>query len=419
MKKLFVCALSAMVSLGLLAQSVTASWDVGLHGGVGTGKLDTSTLTTGDPIGIDIFLNDIDFVFAGAEFEIQFEVFLNQASEVDADWDGQTGRVFVWDTGDLAAGSVQFLPADALGDLIANVDVSLFNNRGRLRVGFIYTDVGSRPDGTGTPISGRLGTLFLTYNNNGCDTAESAIVVRMGDGSSTRDAIFADDTATAVSFGTADVVLLYGNSNITYIRGDGNQDDSRNFGDLVINGRAAIGGTKSNPAINGVGVDWASASDADFIACFDFNCDGAVNFGDVVLAMRAAIDGFGRATFKNLDYHYAQTSGVFHVNSEGTRGVASKVTFQVENMKLGEASIDQSAIDAGWYLIQEVDSNSLSYVLANLGNTDAVIPTVRFSYESNGQGRIALAEALHQDVNLQPFVYQPLLEAFRAPLNQK
>lgn len=403
MKKLMaICAMVAMSCSLWAAGTVSIRWDATAHAGLITGDhLDTSGMSAGTLLYAEILFENFDFTLAGYEFQINYPPALTLLSESDADWDAGTGAVYT--PGAFVTGAIQQLPAASDGSLVANVNVTLVNGSGRVRIGNLWTVVGDRP---APGVGGVIGRICFELNNVGCDSDLETVSVESSDW------IFADDTAAAATVSAGDIDLTFGNGSALR-RADGNHDATRNSFDAILNIRGAFFGA-TDAALQGLPGGWNWQDNLpEFAQVFDGNCDGAVNSFDAIINLRLAFGIFARTEFKNLEFFGVEKSGEFVVNSEGNVGAMANIVFKTNNLELGKPVIDESDIKAGWMIETKTNGVYVAYILANPHLKNAQIPFVRIPFTVKGEDAgIAFADTKHQNLELKPFTYTPMVEIF-------
>lgn len=426
MKKLLVLLVALTLSMSLWAvNDVSLQWNATVHNGAAAGDpagyidpsgfLDTSGMATGSLLALDVVFENIDFTFAGYEFEFRYPPFLNLVSTDDADWAAQTDATYR--PGAFMTGAIQGLPADSSGNLVSGNGTSLIPEEGRVRIGYLWTDTGDRPVGTsGSPLAGGvIGTMYFEYNNNGCDSNSESTEVTITAALTTEGDIFANDLAERVPVGSSNISADFGNPN-SWLRTDANHDDLRNTADAVLAARGAFFGQSDGSLQGLVGgtFNWSDQTAARFVEVFDGNCDSLVNTADAVINARNAFNLLDRTQFKKLDYFQVEKSGVFAVNSEGRQAAAAKITFVYEDMTLGEPFIDETAKKNGWMLLSKKNHDTFAYLLINPMLENMEIPVVQFKFQTAGDNpSIAIAQTEHQAVNLKEFFqYVPLVEVY-------
>ncbi len=413
MNKLIGALCVCVLSVASFAQ-LSMRFDPVAHAGLITGNaLDVSGFANGDPIYVEVLLENFEFTLAGFEFELRFPPYMTAMSVVDNDWNTGTGNVFTAGSF-ISALSVQQLPAAADGSLIANNNVTLINGEGRVRVGVLFTVTGDRPVGSvGTPNAGGvIGRLCFALDNSACDSSGETISLTM---SGATAEIFADETATQVEMGTTNLTVVL-NGAATIPRADGNHSGTRTFADVVPAARAALPGAGQCDAVVNAMYDWCTDAGGEFLSTFDGNCDGTISFTDVVINARLALPGgFNRTQFKKLEYFEVHENGSFVVNSEGRQGVATQMVLNMRDLKLSEPTISPKAREAGWAIVSDTVGENLVYILFNASMKSFDIPAVTVAYEISGKNAgIAMADVDYQASDLQLFKYTPLVEVFES-----
>jgi len=416
MKKTVLTFFITLLAVTLFAQTITIAPSASVHTGAaagdplgfidGSGNLDISGMSNGDLVCFDIILADFDFNFAGYEFEINFPAYLVALSENAADWQANAGdgQGATYLKGSFISGSVQFLPADANGDRVAAT--TLENLEGKKRIGMLWTVAGDRPIGSaGTPnAGGTIGTVCFTLNKAAdCNSTEEVVMIKMSTNYSTDEDIFANDAAEREFISATNISGTFGDPSVNFKRADFNKDTNRDSLDALGAALCALNGQANCTG-------WESDSVADYTQALDYNCSGAVDAQDALGLARLCLGLQNRTSFKSLEYYATGKAGMLVIDNEGLSASHQFVGFKVNNLHIESIGIDQSAIDAGWALIDKREGDTFMYSVMNFRG-DAQLPTVRINYKSSGeQGQIAVVETIHQTADLAEFQYSPSIQ---------
>jgi len=420
MKKVLLIMLTLASTLVWAANEITIVPSAVVHNGAaagdaagfidGNGKLDLTGMAPGSYLVFDVIMTDLDFTLAGYEFKFDFPVNLTMLSTTEAEWEtgwpaGSPVAATYVANGLTASGATQFLPANADGTLnAATVD----NINGNFRVGMLWTDAADRPGATaGGSAIGQI--AFLWDGSATCSSSEEKVEVTITSADPTlvpEADIFANDAATRVVVGSANVNVLFGNTT-SWLRADGDHSDSRSPGDLLINASCSLFGS-TNATCNAVH-DWEN--DPQFAQVFDYNCDGNVTPADLLGNARLALGAGNRTSFKNIDYYNVTAEeSALTVSFNKQTAAMSFVNFAYDGMKLSAPSISEEAQQQGWTLIFDLGTDTLRYAVFNATLTKSVIPTVTINYESKNAGRIAVLDTMTQSSDLSFLDIQPVIE---------
>jgi len=408
MKKLIALAAALMLTAAawagateLLIEADAATHNGGAAGDPagfidGSGNLDVSGMAAGSTLKFNIILNDPDFTMGGYQFEIHYPSVLTALSENDADWDGNTG--FIYMPGAYITGNFQMLPANNLGERTAG---TVDNPAGKVTVGLIWTVPGDRP---GPDAGGVIGQLCIEWNPSAVATCTSATEsIRVVAGTE----IFADDSASAAYSLASTIGVNFGDPSAR-VRADFNGDGNRTAGDALGAARCCLFGS-GNAACNGGAIDWDSVPVAEFTQTFDFNCSGSVTAADALGAARLALGLVNRNAGKKLDYLAVSEGGEISFEYAKNQGAMVSATVVTSGMNIKDVYLDESAKKAGWALIHSVEAGALSYILMNPGTaTDISFPAVKMAYDLTGkEGRIGVVQTLNQKTDYSEFAAAP------------
>lgn len=406
MKK--VVGLSAILMLtAAMAFSQTALTivpDASVHNGAaagaaegfidGSGNLDVSGMADGSLICFNINLANPNFTMGGYQFEIHYPANLTALSENDADWDGNTGAVYI--PGGYITGSFQMLPATNLGNRTAG---TVDNPAGTVAVGLLWTVPADRP---GNDAGGTIGRLCLTLNPSAqasCDSAGETIRVIAG------TEIFADENATAAFTMGANASVTFGNPS-AYIRSDFNGDGIRTAADALGAARACLFGCSVAGSID------YCADLPRYHQVFDYNCSGSATPADALGAARLALGiANRRSSAKKADFMTVTESGELSLEYGKAQGAMVTATLKTVGMNVKDLYIDEDAKKNGWSLIFKTEGTLVTYGLMNPGtSTDLRFPAVKMSYDlTDKEGGIGVLETLNQKTDYVEFAAAPKL----------
>lgn len=373
--------------------------------------IDLTSVGAGNTFCVTVNINDTNFTLAGFEFQVFYPPFLTLLSTTNADWANNTGAVFKIGSG--LTGATQKLPADSAGTPNAS---QVNNGLGTSRFGMLFTDANDRlaPTAGATPIAELCFRVNATWvDNTACTSLLEAIrVFVVPSGATALADIFANDAAQRVQvvsstptdvFSRQGAAIYLGDSGAP-LKGDWSGNNSRTAADSAGCLRCATFGLASSNCTTGAG--------AGLSVSMDYNCSGTVTAGDAAGLVKLCV-GLSNRPGKNLDYYSGLgNKGTLIIDSEGQFATMAANAFLFENLKLGEATIDDEARKAGWMIVQEmVDDNILQYILVNPRMDMVKVPRVYLSYENQDQdGRVALVESQHQKTDYTMFDYTPLVE---------
>jgi hypothetical protein len=372
--------------------------------------INLATVGAGNTFCVTVNINNTDFTLAGFEFQVFYPPFLTLLSTSNSDWANDTGAVFKIGSG--LTGDTQKLPADSAGTPNAS---QVNNGLGTARFGMLFTDANDRlaPTAGATPIA----ELCFQVNSNWVDNTactsllEAIRVFTVPSGSTTLSDIFANDAAQRIqvvsstptdAFSRQGAALYLGDSGAP-LKGDWSGNNSRTAADAAGCLRCASFGLASSQCTTGAG--------AGLSVSMDYNCSGSVTPADAAGLLKLSV-GLSNRPGKNLEYYSGLgKSGTLIIDSEGQLATMAANAFLFDNLKLGEATIDEDARKAGWMIVQDlVDENVLQYILVNPRMDMVKVPRVYISYENPESGRVALVESQHQKTDYSMFDYTPLVE---------
>ena len=422
MKKLFITALMLISAAGLLAADLKMRVAAGSPGRVDDQTIDVATVGAGESIVLEVYLEDLDFTLAGAEGNILFPAWLSIV-RTDLVTSGATAP-FQLDIASLGTSEVQALPANSGG---GNTASTFQNNRGLVRVGFIFTNPASRPSGPIAEIV--LFTLRLQVGRDidinlvaralaTCISSEEVIEFLACNNGSASCHIIADDSASpvAVNFNQADLQVALIHSGALAIKGDVNGVNGLTTADIspliqcVFFGQASAGCP-------------LSATPADeYLTRVDVNCDGNDSTADISPAVGRALGTINRLSSKKLDFFALSEAGVLEVKSEEVGSVASlELSVEGQVTFADEIQLDQASIDAGWSISSTFlpQHNVYKYIVMNLSGKDGMIPTLQIPYETAGAARIAVRSSENYLADSRAANYAPTVSDYAVTANDK
>ena len=357
-----------------------------------SGKLDVSGMADGSLMCFNINFADPNFTIGGYQFEINYPSNLTALSENDADWEAETGAVYI--PGGYITGSFQMLPATNLGARTAG---TVDNPAGRVTVGLIWTVPGDRP---GNDAGGTIGRLCLQLNPSAVATCNSSQeTVRIVAGTE----IFADENAASAFTLGSNATVSFGDPS-AFVRSDFNGDGNRTAADALGSARAALFGCSvAGP------IDYC-ADLPRFNQVFDFNCSGAVTAADALGAARLALGIANRRTVsKKADFQTVTEDGQLSFEYGKVDGAMVSAVLKTDGMNVTDMFIDEAAKKNGWVLLYTQEGSVLNYALMNPAtNTNLNFPAVKMSYElTKKEGRIGVLESLNQKTDYAEFEATP------------
>jgi len=368
---------------------------------LGQTAVDLRAIPPGGLVSYDIYLENLDFAFAGGEFSLFYPSPVLRLSESQADWIANQGAVFEPGPG-FAGGRALALPIDGSGQRAA--PTAYDNALGQFRLGLVFLDPLERWAGAAgqTHPGGLLGTIHFQFAGlPSCTSRLEPVQVLLGpsfapcydyfsDADGARQALVA--TAPTDVFGVAGLSAYLGDP-AKRIRADGNRDGARSFADALPSARCALFGAASADCPG-----WATASPAEFTQTFDANCDGAADFADALSLARLALGVRRCAVAAPPTAVTAEDQDSLAVHLPGETGALALHTLEHPGLSVAAVRLDEKAAETTWRLLWETTGETTRILLVKPGAADAAIPSVIVVYQ--GSGAYSLAPSTVQRANL-------------------
>jgi hypothetical protein len=405
MKKLMALLL-VFASLSSMAADLELVVNASSPGYVDAKTIDVASITAGDAIIVELWLNNLDFTLAGFEGQFQQPTWMALVDVTAVE-----GGSPPWASG-LAA--VQQLPADEFGN---DTTTTFRNDQGYARVGAVITDPLQRPTSgnhllaTFRLVMGRDYNSSLTARDlQTCISADETISFLACNTGSAVCHIIADDSAqnVAVNYGAGDLEIALTNSDTTFLKGDANSSGGLTTQDVGTCLQCIVfGDSSTNP-----NCPLDSTQTTEWNIKLDVNCDGFVTNQDIGPLVRRAIGTNNRPASKRLAFTALDTDGALDLPGGDNAASVVGVTLQVDGkVKFGELVMSQEGITDGWQVSGAHDhaSNTYKYIMYNMSGKDLPIPSVQVNYKNLGDAKVAVAGVESYSANGRGVSHAPAL----------
>ncbi|PIE89060.1 MAG: hypothetical protein CR997_13100 [Acidobacteria bacterium] len=411
MKKTLFMLMTMVATFALAQNTITLVPATDVHTGSAPGAvegyidannhLDVSGMPDGSLVVFDVIMTGLDFTLAGYEFKVDYPVKLLSLSTDDAEWQAGAATSAIYIGSGMTAGSdIQWLPANADGTRNASTVV---NYEGTFRVGMLWTNAASRPDGSTTPITDTIGRIsFVLDGRANCTSLSETVSITLtsSDPQFVPDAdIFANGAAERVVVGTSDAEVTFGEPGL-YLRADASANGVRDAGDLLAAAYCSLSG--QNDATCNSMFDWSAQSADVFLQVFDYNCDGGVDAGDLLGNVLLTLGTGNRSMGKNLTpVAMTEKNGAMNMGFGDMKGGMGYVSLAYNKMALGTPSISAEAEQQGWALVYNMEATTINIAVFNVKSMNTAVPQINLTYKSNGEGSIALIESIIQNASME------------------
>ncbi|PIE03170.1 MAG: hypothetical protein CSA81_03295 [Acidobacteria bacterium] len=411
MKKTLFMLMTMVATFALAQNTITLVPATDVHTGSAPGAvegyidannhLDVSGMPDGSLVVFDVVMTGLDFTLGGYEFKVDYPVNLLSLSTDDAEWQAGAATSAIYVGSGMTAGSdIQWLPANADGTRNAS---TVANDYGTFRVGMLWTNAASRPDGSTTPITDTIGRIsFVLDGRANCSSLSETVSITLtsSDPQYVPDAdIFANGAAERVVVGSSDAEVTFGEPGL-YVRADADANGDRNALDTLAAAYCSIAG--QNDSVCCSGHDWSAESADVFLQVFDYNCDGSVTALDLLGNALLTVGDGNRSVSKNMKrIAMTKANGSVNMGFGNVKGGMGFVSLAYDNMVFDTPSISNEAESKGWSLVYSLETDTLNMAVFNVKSMNTDIPQINLTYKSKGEGSIALIETFIQGADME------------------